>query len=586
MQPSSATSGPDRGSNLRRYGPIAAIVVVIAIIATVVLVAGKSDDKKPTATASGSTSSAASGKGNLPEGAIPFSQKGNRTDLTFPSTCDLSTGHVALPYFFTQECFANVKDNGGATARGVTADSITVVVYLAPDTDPVLDFITAPIKDNDTADQRQATYEGYTELFNQYFQTYGRKVQLKFLHGSGSSDSEVAARADAVKAVEELGAFAVWGGPVLAPAWTEEIKARGVICLGCPTIPDPTPTVFPIVASGAQTRVHLAEYIAKKLNGKPAVFAGDAAFKAKNRTFGQIYISEPGSSAEQDAADLETDLSKNGASVTEQIPYKLEDLISNPEIATNIVSRLKASGITSVIVNTDPIAPKSFTEEATKQNYFPEWIYGGTALVDTNAFGRTYDQKQWAHAFGISSLAARIQNDVADHYDLYQWFKGTIAPARAEYGVIFPQPALFFAGLQAAGPHLTIDSFRQGLFFNPPTDTRTLTQPGISYGDHGIWPDTDYYGIDDFTEIWWDPTATGEDETHAQGTGLMRFVDGGKRYRPGEWPSDLKVFDPSGTSTLYDDIPASEKPKDYPSPAGGGGSSSASGSSNSSTTAN
>src|SRR5439155_6551052 len=124
MQPSSATSGPDRGSNLRRWGPIAAIVVVIAIVVTVVLIAGKSDDKKPAATSSGSSSSGAAGTATLPEGAIPFSQKGSRTDLTFPSTCDQSTGKIAMPFFYAPECFANVKDNGGATAKGVTADTI------------------------------------------------------------------------------------------------------------------------------------------------------------------------------------------------------------------------------------------------------------------------------------------------------------------------------------------------------------------------------------------------------------------------------------------------------------------------------
>jgi len=43
-------------------------------------------------------------------------------------------------------------------------------------------------------------------------------------------------------------------------------------------------------------------------------------------------------------------------------------------------------------------------------------------------------------------------------------------------------------------------------------------------------------------------------------------VDGGKRYRLGEWTSDLKVFDKTGAVTLYDDIPAAEKPKEYPSP--------------------
>ena len=51
----------------------------------------------------------------------------------------------------------------------------------------------------------------------------------------------------------------------------------------------------------------------------------------------------------------------------------------------------------------------------------------------------------------------------------------------------------------------------------------------------------------------------------------MRFVDNGKRYRPGEWTSDLKDFDPANTSTLLDTLPASETPKEYPSPAGGGG---------------
>ena len=571
MQPSSATSGPDGGSNLRRYGPIAAIVVVLAIIATVVLVANKSDDKKPTATSSGSGSSSSSGAVSLPAGAIPFSQKGNRTDLTFLSTCDTSTGKIAIPFFYAPECFANVKDNGGATAKGVTGDTITVVVYLAPDTDPTLDFITKPIHNDDKADQIQATYQGYTDMFNKYYQTYGRKVQLKFLHGSGTSDSEVAARADAVKAVDELGAFAVWGGPILAPAWTEEIKARGVICLGCPAIPEPQPSVFPIGPSGAQTRLQLAEYITKKLNGKPAAFAGDDAFKTQNRTFGQIYISEAGSSAEQDAADFKANLSKSGVSIN-QIPYRLEDLIANPEIATNVISKLKAAGITSVLVSTDPIAPKSFTEEATKQNYLPEWIYAGGALIDTNAFGRTYDQKQWAHAFGITPLPATIENDVQDKDDLYRWYYGQVPPAKDTYKVLAPQPELFFAGLQAAGPHLTADTFRQGLFSTPPTDTRTLTAVGITYGDHGLWPETDYYGIDDFAEIWWDPTATGEDEVHHSGTGLIRWVDGGKRYRLGEWPTDLKVFNPAGTTTLYTDIPAGEKPKEYPSPAAGGGS--------------
>src|SRR5260221_6888475 len=141
MQPSSAGSGSERGNNFRRFGPIVAIVVVVAVIGATVFLAG-GDDKKPTA----STASSSGGVAALPTGAIPFSQKGNRTDLTFMDTCDMTTGRLKMPYFYAPECFANVADNGGATARGVTKDTITVVVYLAPDTDPIIDFITAPIK--------------------------------------------------------------------------------------------------------------------------------------------------------------------------------------------------------------------------------------------------------------------------------------------------------------------------------------------------------------------------------------------------------------------------------------------------------
>ncbi|MEY2464492.1 MAG: hypothetical protein QOH64_2630, partial [Acidimicrobiaceae bacterium] len=99
-------------------------------------------------------------------------------------------------------------------------------------------------------------------------------------------------------------------------------------------------------------------------------------------------------------------------------------------------------------------------------------------------------------------------------------------------------------------------------------------------GDHGLWPDTDYYGIDDFVEIWWDPTQTGPDEIHRTAPGLIRFVDGGKRYRLGEWTNDLKVFKTDGTVTLLTDLPANEAPKEYPSPAGGSSSSSSSSSAN------
>ena len=107
-----------------------------------------------------------------------------------------------------------------------------------------------------------------------------------------------------------------------------------------------------------------------------------------------------------------------------------------------------------------------------------------------------------------------------------------------------------------SGPNLTRESFADALFRLEPTPDR-LTASSLSWGQHGRWPDIegdDWEGIDNITRIWWDPDAVGPDELRKEGTGLWRFVDGGKRYLAGEWPEeDFPAFDEEGTSTIYED---------------------------------
>ncbi len=94
-------------------------------------------------------------------------------------------------------------------------------------------------------------------------------------------------------------------------------------------------------------------------------------------------------------------------------------------------------------------------------------------------------------------------------------------------------------------------------------------QPYLTWGDHGYWEGTDYNGIDDATLIWWDPTATGPDEIRKDGTGMWQYVDGGTRYLPGEWPTEvMPLFDPAGAVAIYETPPEGEAPIEYPSPAG------------------
>lgn len=121
-----------------------------------------------------------------------------------------------------------------------------------------------------------------------------------------------------------------------------------------------------------------------------------------------------------------------------------------------------------------------------------------------------------------------------------------------------------------AGPNLTPETFEAGLFAYPPSGGGP-TLPQISFGNHGFHADPDYLAVDNMVEIWWDPDAEGPDEQQEDGTGMMRYADGGKRYLPGEMPKDdVRAFVEEGSVVFADEIPEEDRPPEYPSPAEGG----------------
>jgi hypothetical protein len=134
-----------------------------------------------------------------------------------------------------------------------------------------------------------------------------------------------------------------------------------------------------------------------------------------------------------------------------------------------------------------------------------------------------------------------------------------------QYGVLYPGPQTLFTGIHLAGPNLSPQTWQQGLFSYPPSGEGRVTSTTVSFGNHGKWPFTDYTAFDDVTEIWWDPSAAGEDEVGNRGAGMYQYVDGGKRYLPGSMPtSEPKVFTRDGAVTVYDSPPPGEEQPDYP----------------------
>jgi hypothetical protein len=193
----------------------------------------------------------------------------------------------------------------------------------------------------------------------------------------------------------------------------------------------------------------------------------------------------------------------------------------------------------------------------------------GSVLTDTSFFARLYDQDQWSHAFGVSYLAARTPEELGEAYRMYEWQFNRTPEAEGTYGVIYLPIRIMYLAYHMAGGVLTPESVRAGMYSVPLQGRGGITTIARSFGDKGLWIwKEDPVEYDDVTEIWWDRNARGEDEIGQDGNGLYRYVDGGKRYLPGEHPTtEPKAFDPKGTVTIYEKPPPQDARPCYPSPA-------------------
>ena len=586
MQPASSSSekGSGGSKSLKKWGPIGALVAIVVIVVAVVVSSGGGDeattDSSPASSdaPTGSEAPTDSTAGGADTWDFPLSYAQAKETLSeeafnaidWGTRCDAEKGTIAVPDFFAVACMAPFTgDNGGATATGVTADEITIVHYQGPDNDPIINYITSAVKVDETNAQENATIEGFIKYFETYYELYGRKIKYVSYESTGLANDEVTARADAQRIVEEYKPFAVVGGPALTNAFADEMAARETVCISCgggtaEWFAERDPYLWTLDGSSEQKQVQVVEFIGKQLAGKPASHAGDA-LKAETRKFAVVYEASGGAESQRLADLMEARMTEAGAAPDLMLAYTLDPGTIQQQ-ASQVVAKLKAAGITTVVLSTDPVAPGDFTREATTQEYFPEWLVAAATLTDTNAFGRGYDQAQWAHAFGVTSLAVRVNPDVVGSKILYKWFTGQDAPAPLGAPVFMPGFSLLFAALQGTGPTLTPQTL--GDFIKTIKTTPAMTASYLSYGYQGIWDEADYNGVDDATVFWWDTAATGPDENGREGTGLMKFVDGGKRYLPGEWPTEDKLFVQDGAVAIYDTAPASETPPSYPSPAG------------------
>ena len=351
------------------------------------------------------------------------------------------------------------KKNGGATAPGVTATEVKVVVYYSNSPQAA----TFPQQVEDT----QAAYQYASDTFHTY-QLWGRKPVYEMVQLSGTD--ETAQRADALKviAMKPFMVMDISDPSNGAPIFTTTVANAKILVASSSTTPEAGARQSPYRWNygGDQTAsVPLAAAFAgRSLSGEKASFAGDKALTSKKRVFGAIYPQNI-----VDIAAFEKQLKDNGGtSLAKAVAFDPADPTKTTEALPTLVLQLKDAGVTSVIVFADPATFAPMLKAATNQQYSPEWIITGFGYTDFDVFARGFDQEQMKHAFGIGSLTPWSEPGPGGVTEMslgaFNWYWGDTTTKTNDGGFVNP---FVYSALHYAGPTLTAANVKKGLFASP-----------------------------------------------------------------------------------------------------------------------
>jgi hypothetical protein len=456
-----------------------------------------------------------------------------------PAACPYGYGRPPRQTFsiYSPPCAATFTgDNGGATAPGVTATEIRMVVSGGPEgwvDQKLSSSATNPQDENGTS----RTWRIYQEWLNSHYQFYGRKLRFYAMDLNApatATNPDDAKRAKVTDMKQKVDPFAVTTyeqGVFIEEAARQKIVATGewVDQYTDDFYQQHRPYIWTWHASATTMRKLTAEYVCGRLVNRPAKFAGPQ-YVTQQRKFAVVYQTAVGRG---NAGDEVERYLKQQCGV--QVTKVAWDTAAGP----TVISRLVADGVTSVINTLAWGETNGMTNAAAKAGYFPEWIIGGEGVSDTNVQGRINDPAEWSHAFGISAMEIEepqgFGGDNTSYWDATRAYK-EIDPAGnpdRRASLVFFNLQQIANGIQMAGPNLTPETFEKGLFSVP------LRQGPPNWAASGGFRPGNYGYATAVGEIWWDTKASDS----MGNPGAFRWTRNGERWTLGHLPpGETTVF--------------------------------------------
>jgi hypothetical protein len=427
-------------------------------------------------------------------------------------------------------------DNGGATYQGVTGKTIKVLRY-RPKSNPQVDAILNTQGLAFSAADEEAAQNTYAKFFEKHYEFYNRKVEWVWEQGTCEiSPPDLPCFRNEVKRLNaKHQPFAVfWANSTTQAEFFDEWSRLGVVNAGgwhfnAEFNNRLRPYHWDVFMDGTRTARNIADYWCKKMQGKNASLAGDPALRATKRKLGILTQAFP--VTQKNAQDLYKMVTGGVCGTKEDAAepvYTPSDIAQGQQTANVAVQKLKAEGVTTLVIISDPINPTFTTTAATRQQWYPEHLLAGSGVIDYDPLGRLYDQSQWRNAFGPGHLADPAPPEKTDAYR-----------AAADVGVrdngagnlIFAYMNLVSTMIQRSGANLKPLNVERGMHSMPPAGGWERTKNPLSillkYGPG------DYTSIEDSRHTYWDPSARSKIDGKA---GAYVALEGGRRFEIGSWP--------------------------------------------------
>ncbi len=426
-------------------------------------------------------------------------------------------------------------DNGGATYQGVTKSTIKIIRY-RPKSNPQVDAILRTQGLAFSPEEENEAMATYAKFFEKHYEFYNRKVEWIFEQGTCNiSPPDLPCFRNEAKRLnakhKPFGIF--WTTSTTQAEFFDEWSRLGVVNIGgwhfnAQFNQALRPFHWDVFMDGTRTATNIADYWCKKMQGKNATLAGDPALRTKKRKLGILTQAFP--VTQKNALDLYAMVTggKCGTRADAAEPvYTPSDIAQGQQTANVAVQKLKAEGVTTLVIISDPINPTFTTAAATRQQWFPEHLLAGSGVIDFDPLGRLYDQSQWRNAFGPGHLADPAPPEKTDAFR-----------AAADVGVrdngagnlIFAYMNLFATMIQRSGPDLKPLNVERGMHTLPPQGGWERTKNPLAillkYGPG------DYTSIEDSRQTFWDPNARSKIDGKP---GAYVTLEGGRRFEIGKW---------------------------------------------------